>query len=325
MRCLPLALFSVALILASCSRAGLPRPRIGIAMHSFDDDASVAIRRSIETAAMDKADLAIIDGQNQQSAQDMQTDSFFERKLGAIAVDPVDVRAIGGLIAKAKARKIPIVFFDRRPSDEAMRSWDKLYFVGTREAEAGTAQGEMLAAYWRANPSADRNKDGTAQFLAIEGDSGDVDARKLAESCAKAMNAAGIRAERLASEPGEKIEGLIARFGDKIEAVICVGGPSALGAIAAFKAAGYFRPRKGMPIVALGQGDLPLAVAEALSAGTLIGAVFGDAESQGRAVFDLSLALARGANPAKAGWRVSDAKYVWIPYRKYPGNVTAKP
>ena len=49
-------------------------------MHSFDDPESVAIRRVIETAALDKADLSIIDGQNQQSTQDKQIDSFFERK-----------------------------------------------------------------------------------------------------------------------------------------------------------------------------------------------------------------------------------------------------
>jgi methyl-galactoside transport system substrate-binding protein len=330
MKRIAFALAVVALVFASCSAAGKARPTLGLAMHSFDDAQSVAIRRVIETEALDKADLAIIDGQNQQSTQDKQVDSFFERKLGALAIDPVDGNAVLSLIGKAKERRTPIVFFDRKPSDEAMRSWDKLFFVGTREAEAGSAQGEMLAAYWKADPAADRNKDETLQFIALDGDRGGPDAALLAENCARSLASVGIKSERLLSESNgksarERTLALIAKYGSKIEAVICGDNISALGAIDAFKAAGYFKPRKNIPIVGLGEGDVTSAVADAISAGTLLGAAYGDAGSQGKAVFALSYALAKGADPAKAGWRIADAKYVWIPYKKYTKGSLAAP
>jgi methyl-galactoside transport system substrate-binding protein len=322
MKRLVFVLAVVALILASCSVAGKAKPKLGLAMHSFDDPESVAIRRFIETAALDKADLSIIDGQNQQSTQDKQIDSFFERKIGALAIDPVDGNAVSSLIGKAKERRIPIVFFDRKPSDESMRSWDKLFFVGTREAEAGAAQGEMLAAFWNTEPSADRNKDGTLQFVALDGDRGGPDSALLAENCVKSLGAVGIKSERLASESNgksarERTAALIARYGDRIEAVICGDNISALGAIEAFKAAGYFKRGRHIPIVGLGEGDITSAVSDAILSGSLLGAAFADAGSQGKAVFDLAYSLAKGADPTKAGWRITDAKYVWIPYKEY--------
>jgi methyl-galactoside transport system substrate-binding protein len=331
MKRLPFALAVAALIFASCSPAGKERPKLGLAMHSFDDAVSVAIRRSIETAALDKADLAIINGQNQQSAQNMQVDSFFGRKLGSLAIDPVDTSALGPIIGKAKALRIPIVFFDRMPSDEAMRSWDKLFFVGTRGADAGAAMGEILSVYWKAEASADRNKDGIAQYVAMAGKAGGIDSALLAESCAKALTAAGIRTERLAADwtaadgktARENAAALIAKFGDKIEAIVCGDNASALGAIDAYKAIGYFKGKKYIPIVCVGEGDLPSPIAEALSAGSLLGTALSDAESQGKAVFDLSYALAKGSDPSRAGWRITDAKYVWIPYKKYTTTAPA--
>ena len=59
---------------------------------------------------------------------------------------------------------------------------------------------------------------------------------------------------------------------------------------------------------------------EALGSGELLGIAAADAANQGKAVFDLAYALAMGRNPSKAGWRVTDAKYVWMPYRKLAGN-----
>jgi methyl-galactoside transport system substrate-binding protein len=320
-------LVAAALIIASCSQAGKERPRMGLAMRSFDDPASIAIRRSIETAALDKAELAIIDGQNQQSAQDMQVDSFFQRKVASIAIDPVDGKALGPIIGKAKARRTPIVFFDRMPSEAAMRSWDKLFFVGTRGTEAGAALGEILAAFWKANPAAYRNNDDRAQYIFLAEDPSSPDALLLEGSCARALGAAGVKTERLSDSgavaagtpPREAAAALIAKFGERIEAVVCADPESTLGAIDAFKAAGYFKGRRYMPIVGASSGELAPQAAEALSSGVLLGAAVGDASSQGKAVFDLAYALATGRNPARAGWRITDAKYVWLPYRKLEG------
>ena len=321
MKSLAYVIAFIALISMSCSQTGKARPKLGLAMHSFGDASSSAIRKSMETQALDKADLAVIDGQNQQSTQDMQVDSLFEKKIGALAIDPVDAAAIGSLIAKAKVRKTPVVFFHHMPPVEAMRAWDKLFFVGTRESDAGVAQGEMVAAYWKADPAVDRNRDGYLQFIALDGDKGGTAADLLSDGFAKALHAAGMRSERLVSGNGAegaraRTAALVAKYGDRIEAFICGDNAAALGAVEAFKAAGYFKARKRVPIVGLGEGDIPPAVADAISSGTLLGAALCDWGNQGRAVFDLAYALAKGSNPANSGRRITDAKYIWIPYTK---------
>jgi methyl-galactoside transport system substrate-binding protein len=313
-------------IFLSCGQSGKEKPKIGVAMRSFDDPSSVSIRRAIETEALDKADLAVIDGQGQQAAQNLQIDSFFERKLGALAIAPVDGSAMAAIIAKAKDQITPIVFFDRRPPDEAMRSWDKLFFVGTRESDAGYAEGQMLADYWKANPAADRNKDGTMQYAWI----GPASASR-AEGFAKALNSAGIKNESIASiDPTVKAEGdsfaySIRKLSDKVEAVICTDESSALGTIDALKAVGFFKGKKSIPVVGSGEGNLSPAISEVLSSGTLLGFALADAENQGKAVFALSYALARGRDATRTGWLVTDAKYVWVPYQKLSKESFAAP
>lgn len=329
MKRLTYILVAAALIIASCAQSGKERPKLGLAMRSFDDPDSIAIRRSLETEALDKAELTIIDSQNQQSAQDLQVDSFFQRKVASLAIDPVDGKALGRIIDKAKSQRTPIVFFDRMPSEEAMRSWDKLFFVGTRGAEAGAALGEILAAYWKANPVADKDKDGRIRYILVAEDPGAPDAAALAGSCAKALGAAGVKAERLTDglhpvgmSTTEIAADLIARHGERIEAVVCADAASSLGAIRAFKEAGYFKGKKYMPIVGASPGEPSAEMAQALSSGTLFGAAVGDFSTLGNAVFDLAYTLAKGIDPARAGWRITDAKYVWIPYKKIAGALS---
>jgi methyl-galactoside transport system substrate-binding protein len=326
MKRLILILAALALVFAGCAKSSTARPRIGVAMRSFDDSVSVSIRRAIETAALDRAELAVIDGQNQQSTQNMQVDSFFERKLGALAVAPVDPSAVGALIGKAKTRQIPVVFFGRRPSDEAMRSWDKLFFVGSRESDAGAGLGQILASWWKAEPSADKNRDGSLQFVALEGGPGSPDPSLLSENLIKALGALGIKAERLeAAGAGDGAAALMAKFGDRVEAAICADAASVPAAIGAFKSAGYLRGKKSFPVLALGEGEPAAPITKALAEGSLLGAAYADGASQGQAIFDLDFALARGVDPARAGWLITDAKYVWIPYKIYMKSAATPP
>jgi methyl-galactoside transport system substrate-binding protein len=301
---------ALSALLVSCGKASKDKPKIGLALRSFDSPYSATLRRAIETEAIDKAELSIIDGQNQQSAQNLQLDSLFEKGLVSLAIEPVDGNAMDSVISKAKEKRTPIVFFYRLPSKELMRSWDKLFFVGSRESDAGMAQGEILADYWKANPTADRNKDGVLQYvwLGTEGDAG-----PRGEGFSKALAAAGIKIERIASDHDPAI---LAKLEGRIEAALCADLASSLGAIEARKAATKLPSKRMMPIIGSSSGELPAAASEALSSGGLAGIVQADAEGQAKAAFALAYALGRWSDPARAGLRITDAKYVWIPYKK---------
>jgi methyl-galactoside transport system substrate-binding protein len=316
-RTLPL-LAVLILALASCSRGGAARPQLGLAVHSLDDSASAAIRKSLETQALDRADLAIVDGQNQQAAEDLQVDSLYRKGLGALAVDPVDGKSLASMIDKAKTERVPIVFFDRRPSDEAMRSWDKLFFVGSTDADAGTAEGEILASFWKANAAADRNKDGSIQFLILASDQG-AELGQFLEGFTARLAALGLKSERLdaGADLAAGASALLAKFSDRVEALVCADPAAAQQALEALKAGSWPKSRKALPIVSLGSGKPSPAIVDAIKSGALLGAAYEDLEGEGKAVFDLAYALARGRDPSRAGWRIVDAKYVWVAYRKY--------
>jgi methyl-galactoside transport system substrate-binding protein len=303
------------------SQGGSGQPAIGVAIYKFDDTFMSYTRNAIEQNAKGKAVLTTVDSQNAQPTQNDQVDQFITKKMSAIAINPVDRTAAGAIIDKARAGKVPVVFFNREPFAEDMAKWDQVYYVGAKAEESGTMQGEIVAEYWKANPAADKNKDGVIQYIMIKGEPGHQDAELRTEFSIKAVTAAGIKVQLLAEDTAmwdrpravEKMDAFFARFGEQIEVVFCNNDDMALGVIESLRKAGYFTGGKYLPVVGV---DATAPALQALSEGTLLGTVLNDAQNQGKATFDTAFALATGANPASAGWKITDGKYIWVPYQK---------
>ena len=84
---------------------------------------------------------------------------------------------------------------------------------------------------------------------------------------------------------------MIARHKGWIEAVLCDNDEMALGAVAAFRIAGYMRTNANtIPI--LGIDATPVAL-EAVKEGLLLGTLRSDAEVKGRTLFKLALDMRR--------------------------------
>jgi methyl-galactoside transport system substrate-binding protein len=297
------------------------QPKVGVAIYKFDDTFMSYVRNAIVDNAKGKAVVEMVDSQNAQPTQNDQVDAFLSKKASAIAINPVDRTAAAAIIDKAKARNTPVVFFNREPLPEDMQKWDKVYYVGAKAEQSGTMQGEIAVDYWKANPAADKNKDGKIQYIMLKGEPGHQDAELRTEYSIKAVLAAGIQVDKLAEDTAywdrpkavEKMKAFYAKFGDKIEMVFCNNDDMALGAIEALRQEGYFDGKKYLPVVGV---DATAPALQALEQGTLLGTVLNDAKNQGKATFDLAYALATGADPASAGWKIDDGKYVWVPYQK---------
>lgn len=320
MKKLIFGLIAAAVLLAGCAQSS-GKPKIGVTIYKFDDTFMSAVRRNIESNAANKADLLVVDSQGAQPTQNDQVDTFITQKVKAMAINPVDRTAVSVIVQKVKAKKIPVVFFNRQPDDSDMQSWDKIYYVGAHAEESGTFQGEILAEYWKAHPEADKNKDGTLQYIMLTGEPGHQDAIARTNNSKAALEAAGLKLQELQEDTGhwqraeaqDKMMAFISKYRDKIEAVLCNNDEMALGVIAALEANGYFKGTKYMPVVGV---DATAPALDALKSGTLLGTVLNDAVNQGKATFDLSFALATGADVTKAGWEITDGKYVWVPYKK---------
>jgi ABC-type sugar transport system, periplasmic component len=308
--------------LAGCDQSS-GKPRIGVALFSIDDSFVSSVRRSLEAEASGKARLSVLDGQNQQTIQNAQIDGMLADKATAIIVNPVDSSIIGSLVFKAKAADVPVVFFSRDPSTVSIDMWDKAYFVGVKSEESDALQVEILADYWKDHSEADKDQDGRIQYVLIRGDSNHEAALVSAANRQKAFDAAGLKAVKLTelsanwtrAEAQQKMASVITALGAKrIEAVLCANDEMALGAIEALKVAGYFKGNGDyLPVIGVDGTRFAL---DAIADGSLLGTVRGDADSQGKASFDLAYALAKGADPGAAGWALTDGRYVLVPYQK---------
>ena len=248
--------------------------------------------------------------------------------VNALAINPVDRTAAGPIIEKAKAKDLPIVFLNREPEEADMQSYDKVWYVGAKAEQSGTLSGEIIADFFKAHPEADKNGDGTIQYVMLQGEPGHQDATLRTEYSVKAIEEAGFKTEKLAADTAmwdkAKATDLMKAFItgqslDKIEAVLCNNDDMALGAIEALKAEGYNKDSsdlsKYIPVVGV---DATAPALEAMKEGSLLGTVLNDADNQGKATVNVAVAAVNGKeiNEENVGYPITDGKYIWIDYVK---------
>lgn len=303
-----------------------PLPSLGVAIYKFDDTFMSGVRDAISQSAQGIAHIVRIeDSQNQQALQNDQMDAFLSVPVDALIINPVDRTAAGFIIEKAAKTGdgIPVIFCNREPLPEDMSTYGKAYYIGAMAKDSGTMCGEILADYYLSHPEADKNGDGVLQYVMLKGEPGHQDAELRTQYSIEALEAAGIRLQRLAEDTGmwdrgkgkEKMASFYAAHGDAIECVLANNDDMALGAIEALQEVGYFQNGKYMPIVSV---DATAPALQALQEGTLLGTVLNDAVYQGQAAVELAVLLARGETPNEnnCAYPITDGKYIWIPYQK---------
>lgn len=296
-------------------------PMVGATIYKFDDNFMSYVRRSMEETAKGKINLMLNDSQNDQSKQIEQIDTLIAKGAKALAINLVDPKAAQTVIDKAKAKNIPVIFFNKEPDASVLASYDKAYYVGTNSAESGIIQGELIAKAWEANKDKyDKNKDGKIQYVLLKGEPGHPDAEARTKYSVETVKEKGIEVEELAMDTAmwdatkatEKMDAWISKFNDKIEFVICNNDAMALGAIASLEKAGYFNGDKFIPVV--GVDAIPEAL-EMIEKGKMIGTVLNDPKNQGKATIELATNAANGKDVLEGTeWKLDETKAVRVPY-----------
>jgi len=304
----------LALSVASVSATGQKEGGqivIGANIYSFADNFMNGVMKPEFERYATKlgAKLEMVDSEGQQAKLNDQIDVFISKKVSVLAINLVDPAAAKAVIAKAKAAGIPLILFNKEPTEAGvMASYDKVWYVGTNSAESGIIQGQMMVTDWKANPSWDKNGDGVVQYVLLKGEPGHPDAEARTKESVKAFVDAGIKVQQLALEAdpnwstqhgNDKMAAwLTSSFGKKIELVICNNDGMAFGAINALKAAGVKLPIYGVD--ALDQALTHIADGE------MNGTVLNDGVNQSRATLDLAINAAMG-KPVTEGstWTLS--------------------
>ena len=300
---------------------------VGACIYRFDDIFMAGIRNAMRyEMGRHGGELEIVDSQNRQQLQNDQADAYISKGANALIINLVDRGAAKFLTDKAKFEDIPIIFINREPDSAVMNSYNKVWYVGVKHQEAGTKQGEIIADYFMKHPEADKNHDGVIQFVMLRGENSHQDAILRTEYAKKAINDSGLRISELASDSANwsfiqannKMRGFIRHFGlNRIEAVLANNDDMALGALKAIQDNGYNtgNPGKYIPVVGI---DATAPAIEAMIRGGLLATVLNDADNQGFAAVRAAVAAADGKTLTEGtiGYRVTDGKYIWIPYVK---------
>ena len=297
------------------------KPIIGVMIFDYANNYVTYVRNSIMAVAKDDVEIQMVDAQNDQAKQVEQIDLMINKGAKVLCVNAVDPTAAQTIISKAKAADIPVIFFNRCPSDADMLSYDKCLYVGNDPYESGVMQAEMAMKAFQENPALDKNGDGVMQYVIIQGTIGHPDAVARTQANQDTFAEAGFEVELLDTQTGDfktntakdVMDVWMGKYGDKIEMILSNNDAMLLGAIESCKAEGYFGAGdKAMG--ALGINALP-EVLNLIEDGTIIGSIMSNAYEEGRAIYTMAYNAIQG-NDIMEGLdgELGDIKDLRVPY-----------
>ena len=322
---------------------------VAVFYYTYGDTYISSVRAALDSA-LDSAGIQYqdYDSNNSQTTQSEQVTTALSQGATVLVVNLVDTGsddAAKNIISQANG--VPVIFFNRSVSEEAVTSSDKCVFVCTDYEMAGHMQGEMIGNYLLENyDTLDLNGDGTISYVMFKGQEGnaEADARtKYGQEDADAiLTEAGKPAlsfydsansnKYLVDQAGawssaaatEYMQTIMSQYSEAnnnmVELVIANNDEMAIGAVTALQNAGY--NKDGATVIPVFGVDATDAAKDAISAGSMIGTIKQDADGMANTIANITANYMDGKEAfdgvdsanVVGTWRVN------IPYATYTGN-----
>ena len=326
-------LLTAALMTGCGSDSGQRRDgsvRIGVTLYdqydTFLSELMDSFNGYVDARKAEGVDIVTVrqDAAGSQSLQNDEVAEMIENGCSVICVNLVDRTEPTPIIDMARKNDVPIIFFNRELVEEDLMQWDRLYYVGADAFQSGILQGEMATEYCKAHPEADKNGDGSIQYVVLEGEAGHQDAIIRTEYSVDTMIQKGIILDKVGYaianwnrvQARSKMEQLIDSSGTGIELVLANNDDMAMGAIEAYE--GREIPQEEWPVI-FGIDGTEVGL-QAVVSGKMAGTIYNDKDGQAQAMEALAYALATGKSlqnldlPGEI--RLEDNKYIRLPYKK---------
>ena len=268
-------------------------------------------------------------------------------RLVVNVVDTGSNDAAQNIIDQAKAKDIPVIFFNRSVAEEVVSSYDKCVFVGTDYEMAGHMQGQMIGEYLVENYNAvDLNGDGKISYVMFKGQEGNMEAIARTqfgvEDADKALVDAGKpnlefydasnSKKYLVDQNGQwssaaatdYMNTILSQYSEAnnnmVELVIANNDEMALGAVSALQTAGY--NKDGAKVIPVFGVDATDAARDAISKGAMIGTIKQDAEGMASTITTIGQNFL-GEKDTFEGIESDNVVGTWrvnIPYGVYTGE-----
>jgi ABC-type sugar transport system substrate-binding protein len=251
-----------------------------------------------EFAAANGINLVVADSQMDVVKQQDQVRTFIQQKVNGIIVVAADSSACEPITEMAVNAKIPLVYCNIFPFDEANPNMPQnVYYVGSREIDAGIIQGGMLGEALGGqggigilmggltNEASYKRTDGVKQVIGQKYPGIKV----LAEETAQWQRDKAV----------DVVNNWLTAYGTQLKGIGANNDEMALGAVQALKAAGR------TDVAVFGTDAIPDATVS-IVAGELKGSVYQDAVGQAKGAMDIVYKSIKGEN-------IPD-QILWIPF-----------
>ena len=256
------------------------------------------------------------DANNSQTTQTEQVTTALAKGSKLLIVNVVDTGsddAAKHIIDQAKAKDVPVIFFNRSVKEEVVSSYNKCVFVGTDYEMAGHMQGEMIGKYLVENfDKVDLNGDGKISYVMFKGQEGNMeaiartqygveDADKVLVTAGKAkleFYDASNSKKYLVDQNGQwssaaatdYMNTILSQYSESnknmVELVIANNDEMALGAVSALQTAGY--NKDGAKVIPVFGVDATDAAKDAITKGAMIGTIKQDADGMAKTITNIT-------------------------------------
>ena len=337
--------------LTACGGSGSADGEVSVFYYNYGDTYSSSGRSAMDKLLTDAGlKYQNYDANNSQTTQTEQVTTALAKGSKLLIVNIVDTGsndAAQNIIDQAKAKNVPVIFFNRSVEESVVSSYDKCVFVGTDYEMAGHLQGEMIGKYLVENfDKVDLNGDGKISYVMFKGQEGNMEAiartQYGVEDADKVLVAAGKAKlefydaknsnKYLVDQTGgwssaaatDYMNTILSQYSEAnknmVELVIANNDEMALGAVSALQTAGYNKDgAKVIPVVGVDATD---AAKDAIGKGAMIGTIKQDAEGMASAITTIGQNYIDGKDALDkidsenvvGTWRVN------IPYGVYTGE-----
>ena len=146
-----LSLICIASLTACNSGSGSSDGEISVFYYTYSDTYISSVRSAMDKILKDAGKtFNNYDANGNQTTQTEQVTTAIAKGSKLLIVNVVDTGsndAAQNIIEQARAKNIPVIFFNRSVDESVVSSYDKCVFVGTDYEMAGHMQGKMIGEY----------------------------------------------------------------------------------------------------------------------------------------------------------------------------------
>lgn len=192
----------LALGLFGGAAAEAKKIQVDVFFYNYSDTYIGSVRTAMEESLKAKADqfsYTFYDSADDQSKQNNFIETALTKGTDLLVVNIVTTgseEAAQNIVDMAKAKDVPVIFFNREVSSNVINSYEKAVFVGTDADEAGYMQGQMIAEFMQKDGNLakyDLNKDGVLNYIMFRGELGNAEAFGRTKYSVQKSNELGVK------------------------------------------------------------------------------------------------------------------------------------